>query len=73
MIPTAGEVEAESSTTSMEEAKTMAIGKELGFQIEIEDPILQEVTGENVEINVPKWTVSASIFRELAKISRQHR
>lgn len=54
MIPTAGEVEAESSTTSMEEAKTMAIGKELGFQIEIEDPILQEVTGENVEINVPK-------------------
>ncbi|KAI3782599.1 hypothetical protein L2E82_12650 [Cichorium intybus] len=40
------DVESEISSASMEARKTMEVGKALGFDIELENPILQEVMGE---------------------------
>ncbi|CAI9260597.1 unnamed protein product [Lactuca saligna] len=54
MVPLEGKKEDDSNITSMEEAKTVAIGKDLGFQIDIGDPVLQEVMGKNGEMNIPK-------------------
>ncbi|KAI3495870.1 hypothetical protein L1887_38216 [Cichorium endivia] len=42
-------VESENSSASMEERKTVEVGKALGFGIELENPILQEVMGESGE------------------------
>lgn len=40
------------SSSTQELKKTVEIGKELGFKIDLEGPILQEAMEENGEINV---------------------
>lgn len=40
------------SSSTQELKKTVEIGKELGFKIDLEGPILQEAMEENGEINI---------------------